>query len=498
MARYEVVAAVGDMEQPDEWGQQAPRSIGHPLSIYIPQQPGTSTMPSTRTSPATDSTTSATSLSVSSTASTSSASSASSASSSSSSEYVLPAASSAHLSHSLATSSTVHPSVSRASALASPSHIAQLQSASAPTYIDSVTDLTILGEGSSGVVYRGMYRGVEVVVKLPKSASLTGAGAAWRELQCHARLPPHPNLVRFLGALPMSATNYLVLGFVRQGGLHSLLSSSASTATGGAWHRRPYGVMRCMRDMAAVLQHIHRAGIVHRDVSARNILVDSDGSMVLADLGLAVQMPAASTATGQQQSTASHHRADADTTAVPVRWTSPEALASSQRYDSKSDVWSLGVALWECTAGGALPYGELSVSTKECIRPIIAGQWRLQVDERWGRDGSVSAAEQRLADSVRAMIALCLTYDWQQRLDSEQLMAVVEREWQKWRREADEDAYRLDMEWTAYHAEVQRRLGAPTEFDTVTPTSVAAPLSPKPLPPPHEAPSNVSLSATNA
>ena len=332
---------------------------------------------------------------------------------------------------------------------------------SVPTFIDSVTDLSILGEGSSGIVYRGMYRGLACVVKLPKAVSLTGA--AWREWQCHLSLPPHPNLVRFLGALPMSATNYLVLSFVRQGSLHSLLASSTASS---AWYSRPYGVMRCMRDMAAVLQHIHSCGIVHRDVSARNILVDSDGSMVLADLGLAVQMPAASTAPAgaAEASTAAVLVAEDSQTAVPVRWTSPEALARSQ-YSSRSDVWSLGVAVWEMTAGGRLPYADAATSTRACIRPIIAGQWRLQVDERWGRDddGSMSAAERRLAEGVRRLVALCLTHECEQRPDSEQLVAAVAREWEGWTREAGQAAERLEQEWEAWHADVQRRLGCPTD-----------------------------------
>ena len=441
VARYEVVAAVSDMPRLHDWEPvQARRSIGPSLSIHIPQLSNTSSAPSISTH--------------------STSSIISSSSSSTSNDYSTSAPT--------PTSGTpTQPSSDGRSGplLTSPTHIARLHSAwrTTPTFIDSVSDLVILGEGSSGVVYRGMYGSIACVVKLPKSASLTGAGAAWREWQYHLSLPAHPSLVRFLGALPMSATNYLVLRFVRQGSLHSLLTSS--TATSSLWYRRPYGVMRCMRDMSSVLRHIHVAGVVHRDVSCRNILMDSDGRSVLADLGLAAQHTATTTAAGSSEPPAATATValEEKSTAVPVRWTSPEALASSQRYDSKSDVWSLGVALWECTAGGALPYGELSVSTKECIRPIIAGQWRLQVDGEWGRSEDMSEAERQLAVRVRAVIALCLTYDWQQRPDSEQLMAVVEREWQQWQAEAGDAAKRLAGEWESYHAEVQRRLGAPTE-----------------------------------
>ena len=358
-------------------------------------------------------------------------------------------------------------------AIRSPSHIAELQSVwrTTPTFIDSVTDLTILGEGSSGVVYRGQYKGVACVVKLPKSVSLTGAGAAWREWQCHLLLPPHDSLVRFLGALPMAATNYLVLAFVRQGSLHALLTSPNPATR--AWYSRPYGVMRCLLDMCAVLHHMHSNGVVHRDVSCRNILVDSDGRMVLADLGLAAQFASPNASPSLSPSAPSRSMSGAavsaaaavedSQTAVPVRWTSPESLSSS-RYDSKSDVWSLGVALWEMTAGGRLPYGQQQPSnTKACIRPIIARQYTLHVDDQWGSmDDSGSVAEWTLAGRVRQLIQLCLTHTADRRPDSTQLVRLVQQLWSGWRVEVGrEQAEQLESEWVQYHSEVQQRLGAP-------------------------------------
>ena len=352
-----------------------------------------------------------------------------------------------------------------AAALALPMHIDRLQSTmhAVPIFIDSVTDLTILGEGSSGVVYCGMYKGAACVVKLPKAFALSGA--AWREWQCHMSLPPHANLVRFLGALLMQSTNYLVLGLVRQGNLHSLLHSAAS------YYCRPYAVMRCMRDMCAALRHIHAVGIVHRDVSCRNILVDSDGSMVLADLGLAEQVV---------HSDMHAQAGNESTTAVPVRWTSPEAL-QTRRYDSRSDVWSLGVALWECTASGALPYGEQQLSTRACIRPIVTGELRLSVDGKWGRALGTGEAEQRLADRVMGLIQLCLTHDARHRPNSEELVAEVERQWREWRAEAGPAATALERSWLAYHEAVQSRLAVSTKHSSLSDGASVAHILPRPL-----------------
>ena len=483
VARYEVVAVVRGMERQNDGGRQ---HHAHHAHSQQPSHAGVTPMPSARISPA-NTVTSATSTST------------DSAHSSASQDSTLSALADDGSSASVVDDPSATPATTSdlVPALASPRrHIAELQSSwrTTPTFIDSVTDLTILGEGSSGVVYRGVYRGQACVVKLPKSAALTGA--AWREWQCHLSLPPHRHLVHFLGALPMSSTSYLVTAYVLQGSLHSLLCSSHAARS--TQYSRPYAVMRCMRDMVCVLCHMHSAGVVHRDVSCRNILVDSDGCMVLADLGLAIQLPRRDGARGGEVAV------DSLQTAVPVRWTSPEALQSSA-YSSASDVWSLGVAVWEMTAGGALPYGDTQhSSTAACIRPIVAGQLALHIDERWGRGGgggggggsrggggggdeggsgsaedsgsrdessrtdgsdsthhTVSRAEQQLADRVRRLTHAALQYDVQQRPDSHTMQQAVESEWNEWQAEWASEADELHAEWTAYHAEVQRRLGSP-------------------------------------
>ena len=305
-----------------------------------------------------------------------------------------------------------------------PLRIGRLQSVlkSTPTFIDSVTDLRQLAEGTSGVVYTGHYKQLAVVVKLPKAASISGA--AWREWQCHIRLPPHPHLVHFLGALPMLSANYLVTELVARGSLIDLLHSAA--AADRCWWSRPYAVMCCARALSAALLHIHSHGFVHRDVSARNVLVDTDGRMVLADLGLATQLSPDGSGVSDD---------GGEQAAVPVRWTSPEALAR-QRYSSKSDVWSLGVTLWECVSGGRLPYDHHH-STQQAIAAIVLQRSQLEVDDSWGNEEAASSeAERSLADKVRALISLCLTHDVEQRPDSRQLTDAVEAMWEEWRTEA--------------------------------------------------------------
>ncbi|XP_060529427.1 tyrosine-protein kinase receptor torso-like [Cylas formicarius] len=88
------------------------------------------------------------------------------------------------------------------------------------------------------------------------------------------------------------------------------------------------------------LESIH---VTHRDLAARNILISQNKLLKISDFGMS--------RTGVYV-TSSRKR-------QPLRWMAPEAI-ENRRYDSKTDVWSFGVVLWEIGSLGAFPYGDLS------------------------------------------------------------------------------------------------------------------------------------------
>ena len=338
---------------------------------------------------------------------------------------------------------------SAAAPSAHPSAIARLSSRVVPRYIDEVTDLTIVGEGQSGRVYSGMHAGTRVVVKLPKSREMSAA--QWREWQAHLRLPAHPSLVRFVGSLVMEDTNYLVLQWVEQGSLASLLNSPTHTTT-ARWYSRPCGVMRAAADIAAALQHVHQHGLVHRDVSARNVLVDADGTFVLADLGLCQETDTGRAATDATAITAS---------AVPLRWCSPDYL-STGRVTGKLDVWALGVALWECTAGGRRPYGDIS-DQRWLQQQLTAGLLRLRVDSQWMQQYE-GTDERGLVERVVRLIDTCMTVDVQLRPTAQHVVTLVASELAEWEAECGQEAERVRAAWQHDHARSVRRTSAPASL----------------------------------
>ena len=338
-----------------------------------------------------------------------------------------------------------------------PSRIDRLSSVlrSSPTFIDEVTDLTILSSGAAGYAYSGMFHSLPVVVKLPKTVEVSGQQwREWRhEWQCHVRLPPHPNLVRFVGPLVMADNNYLVTELVQQGSLQGVLAAGSSATGLLGVYSSGYAVLRAALDIARGLSHMHQHRMVHRDISSRNILVDADGTCIIADLGLCREMNKLGSETAGGDGSeggddGSEQYAMSRPTAIPVRWTSPEALLTSS-YTSHSDVWALGVTLWEMTAGGAVPYQQVE-SNWRLIQQVVDGTAQLTVDARWEPTTDVGRRARRI-------IQLCLTREVDHRPNSSQLVQIVQAEMAVWEHEAAEEAQLQRDTWRTHHEQLLAR-----------------------------------------
>jgi serine/threonine protein kinase len=102
-------------------------------------------------------------------------------------------------------------------------------------------------------------------------------------------------------------------------------------------------VCQCLNDIASALDYIHHEGIVHRDIKASNVLLDDDGRCYLTDFGIARITSDATqlTSTGNVLGT--------------VDYVAPELFEVHRRADARSDLYSLGVLLYEMVTG-RLPF----------------------------------------------------------------------------------------------------------------------------------------------
>ena len=189
---------------------------------------------------------------------------------------------------------------------------------------------------------------------------------------------------------------------------------------------------------------MHRPGLVHRDVSARNVLVEEDGTFVLADLGLAQE--ADSGLTTSSCTAVADRRSSA--VFLPLRWCSPEVLRTT-RHTNKSDVWSLCVTLWEMITAGMVPYGQIQDCTV-LQHQLETGRLLLAVPAGWVEQQHID--ERPLAQRVVRLVSSCLAVHVEQRPDASQLLALVKQGMAEWDAECRQGADRIIKACKKYHS----------------------------------------------
>jgi eukaryotic-like serine/threonine-protein kinase len=192
-----------------------------------------------------------------------------------------------------------------------------------------------LGRGGMATVYLAEERkhGRKVAVKIlrPEAAESLGAERFLREIGIAARLA-HPHIVPLIDSGESSGLLYYVSPWVPGGSLRDRLLTEGKLPASEA--------ARIAHEIAAGLDYAHRAGFVHRDVKPENILF-ADGHALLADFGVA--RPA-------RPSGADAITGDGLSLGTPV-YMSPEQAAGEHDLAPMSDIYSLGVVVYEMLAG---------------------------------------------------------------------------------------------------------------------------------------------------
>jgi len=160
-----------------------------------------------------------------------------------------------------------------------------------------------------------------------------------REAQTIARLE-HPNILQIydIGLTPQQRP-YLAMEYIAGGSLYDELVAHEHRGA----HLTPVRALELIRSVSQALTVVHQAGVVHRDLKPSNILLRSDGTPILADMGIvAVQEATRLTRTGQMPGTA--------------HYMSPEQVKGLS-LDGRSDIYSLGIILYELLSG-QLPFND--------------------------------------------------------------------------------------------------------------------------------------------
>lgn len=256
-----------------------------------------------------------------------------------------------------------------------------------------------IGEGGMGVVYRAqdelLHRDVAVkVLRKDRAPELPPGHDLLSEARASSALA-HPNICTIYEVGETEGNLYIVMELVEGQTLHQMCTGVGLP---------PEAVLRYGIQIASALARAHDRGIAHRDLKSANIVITPDGQAKVLDFGLARQVelrgsdePTRSLITGSGSGSLSG----------TLPYLAPE-LFRGDPADYRSDLWALGVVLYEA-ASGRLPFsGRTSFEISSAILrempaplgpPIPPGLWATiqrclakEPAQRYQRAGEVQAA----------------------------------------------------------------------------------------------------------
>ncbi|MAB78240.1 MAG: hypothetical protein CMJ89_02700 [Planctomycetes bacterium] len=248
----------------------------------------------------------------------------------------------------------------------------------------------------------------------------------------------HPHIVQIYDVGEERGYSYLAMEFIEGPSLATVLgavekkrySADELRRAAGAPHMAPgaadfeQAVSMLLAQVADALSTAHEKGLVHRDIKPSNVLLRSDGSAVVADFGLAMSDgdPALSMS--------------GDTLGTPYYMSPEQARLSEVQVDHRTDVYSLGVTLFEALAGTRPFDGENILEVFEAIKTRLPA--------------SLSSIEKRASKQAAAVVRMAMAHDREQRYPTaaafkEDLQALAEgRATRAWKQHGG----RLRSAWT--------------------------------------------------
>ncbi|XP_047970070.1 G-type lectin S-receptor-like serine/threonine-protein kinase At4g27290 [Salvia hispanica] len=233
------------------------------------------------------------------------------------------------------------------------------------TIIKATDDFSVnnkLGEGGFGPVYKAVLEGQEMAVKRLSKTSVQGQNEFKNEVICIAKLQ-HRNLVRLLGCCIQGEERILLYEYMTNKSLDLILFNKVMKKMLD-WPRR----FNIINGIARGLMYLHqdsRLRVIHRDLKASNILLDSDMNPKISDFGLA--------------RTFGGNETGANTSRVvgTYGYMSPE-YAVDGMFSVKSDVFSFGVLVLEIISGKR----NRGFNLKNHRYNLLGHAWMLYKEER--------------------------------------------------------------------------------------------------------------------
>ena len=257
----------------------------------------------------------------------------------------------------------------------------------------------LIGRGGMADVYRvyDLQRCVPLAMKVLRD-DLSEDRVFMRRFQREAHnlaSLQHPNIVRFYGLEQCDEAAFILMDYIEGPTLRKVIHDA----------RGPLEVdqvLAILQPVCSALYYAHRQGIVHCDLKSANILIDKGGRVYLTDFGIARMADAAtSTLIG----------------AGTPAYMAPE-LILGQDPTPQSDIYSLGIVLFEMLTGGERPFtGEQAETTGTTAEKVRWEQLHLEPP-------SVREFNPQVSDEFESVIAHCLAKKAEGRFSN--LMEIVD------------------------------------------------------------------------
>jgi eukaryotic-like serine/threonine-protein kinase len=261
-----------------------------------------------------------------------------------------------------------------------------------------------IAAGGMGTVYRARHTllGRDVALKTVTPFALDGAAKRRliREAR-HASSLAHPNICAIYDVGEEGDLPFIVMQYVDGNSLGDIIRDGPLTL---------HDALHYAIQIAGALEHAHQNGIIHRDLKSSNVVIDGSGTAIVLDFGLARRAP-------EHEQLGDSMSTDADSLAGTLSHMAPELLRG-EAADTRTDIWALGVLVYQLLTGdlpfsGRTPFETSSAILTAAPKPLAPG----------------------LPLALRLVVERCLTKDPRQRFQSahdvgEALQAISRRrEW---------------------------------------------------------------------